>query len=146
MGKKAGILERFDWLWVLGIPAFSEVLIGCGTTGSGRDMATLPGAQSKRKKKLEFFGKVYFNWLVLGTLFFNWLMQQKKLEFFVTAIRGGFSWCFWEKQKKCTDRLVAVAQVQMLVVLCCGREQLLARAELQGNIMCVRAVFFFCAF
>ena len=73
-------------------------------------------------------------------------MQQKKLEFFVTDIRVGVFCGVLGKQKKCTDRLVAVAQVQMLVVLCCGREQLLARAELQGNIMCVRAVFFFCAF
>ena len=38
VGKKAGILRLFYWLWELEkleIPAFSEVFIGCGTSGSG---------------------------------------------------------------------------------------------------------------
>ena len=72
--------KDFDWLWEpkkLEFPAFSKVLIGFGTIGTiGRPIKTY--------KKAGIF--MHFDWLVLGKLFFNWLIQQKKLEFFVTDI------------------------------------------------------------
>ena len=80
--------------------------------------------------------------------FRNRFRNRLKMTFSLTNYtpRGGRFPGFWGTKKKTVVGMVAVLQVKVLAVLCCGRKQLLAPAAKRQNILCICAVFFFPVF